>query len=216
MKHESLTTARGHSMYFGGNEPHQGFGIILSRRFNQQICSVIFHVYSARVCALHFQFGDVHVRVFSCYLPTGWDQHAIVEEVYELMTHCVGPTAEKTVPYQSSEETSMHVLARNISLHACDDDDDDVDSLGGCGEGPRNERRRGRLLVDWVIQHNLQIVSRTGDPATASESWTCVRNTDGLRVQFDYIFAYFCVIHVDSWCDFAIGLGLDHRCVHCV
>ena len=38
----------------------------------------------------------------------------------------------------------------------------------------------------------------------------------GAHVRIDFILTDMRLHHVSSWNDFAIGIGLDHRCVHCI
>ena len=47
-------------------------------------------------------------------------------------------------------------------------------------------------------------------------SWTCCRTLDRTCVQLDYIVANFRLQTVEVWHDFALPIGLDHRCAHCI
>ena len=90
----------------------------------------------------------------------------------------------------------------------------EAEYLGRCGAGQRNAR--GDMLATWVVQHGFQIMSRMGGPELAEENWTCIPTVDGAHVQIDFILTDMPLHHVSSWNDFAIGIGLDYRCVHCI
>ena len=60
------------------------------------------------------------------------------------------------------------------------------------------------------------IMNRMGGPEFAEENWTCIRTMDGAHVQIDFILMGMRLRHVSSWNEFAIAIGLDHRCVHCI
>ena len=91
---------------------------------------------------------------------------------------------------------------------------DETEHVGRCGAGQRNAR--GDMLATWVVQHGFQIMNRMDGQELAEENWTCIRTMDGAHVQIDFILTDMRLHHVSSWNDFAIGIGLDHRCVHCI
>ena len=90
---------------------------------------------------------------------------------------------------------------------------DDDDLLGTCRFGPRNDR--GWMLVRWVLEHGLLIQSRLDRNIRHDDCWTCHRSMDGVRVQMDYILSSVQLQLVQVKYDFAMPIGLDHRCVHC-
>ena len=91
---------------------------------------------------------------------------------------------------------------------------DDVNSFGRSGIGRRNAL--GQLLMQWVLQNGMLVQNRLDHKLLGEDSWTCCRAFDASLVQIDYILTSQKLNIMDSWCDFSIPIGLDHRCVHCV
>ena len=90
---------------------------------------------------------------------------------------------------------------------------DPVNLIGACGMGERNER--GNMLIQFVLEHGLQILNRQMPMSEIHESWTCARSLDGALVQIDFILADTRFLLMQSWNDFSLPIGLDHRSVHC-
>ena len=89
-----------------------------------------------------------------------------------------------------------------------------LDQIGQWGSGRQNER--GRLMMRFVMGKGLQICSRHNASENMEASWTCCRTLDKTCVQLDYILANFRLQTVEVWNDFALPIGLDHRCAHCI
>ena len=70
--------------------------------------------------------------------------------------------------------------------------------------------------MQWVLENGLLVQNRLDHKLLGEDSWTCCRTFDSSLVQIDFIFTSPKLIIMDSWCDFCIPIGLDHRCVHCV
>ena len=88
-------------------------------------------------------------------------------------------------------------------------------ALGGaCKWGRRNSR--GTLLMEWVFEHGLQIFSRMKQNALDHDSWTCQRTSDKSLVQLDFLTGAMAFQTQNMWNDFALPIGLNHRCVHCI
>ena len=47
------------------------------------------------------------------------------------------------------------------------------------------------------------------------DSWTCARSLDGALVQIDFLLADTRVVLLQTWNDFSLPIGLNHRSVHC-
>ena len=90
---------------------------------------------------------------------------------------------------------------------------DDFTVFGRSGTGNRNDR--GVMLMQWTVQNGLLIHSRLDNGLAQDEAWTCCRAMDLSLVQLDYILSSPKLSVENSWCDFTIPIGLDHRCVHC-
>ena len=90
---------------------------------------------------------------------------------------------------------------------------DPVNLIGACGMGERNER--GNTLTQFVLEHGLQILNRQMPMSEIHESWTCARSLDGALVQIDFVLADTRFLLMQSWNDFSLPIGLDHRAVHC-
>jgi hypothetical protein len=178
----------------------------LSVGFFRELLQVSFHAYSPQSCALHFHFGGRKIEDFSCYFSTTWDTDDAVDETYEflnlLLDACV---RDGVIPIHAGD------------FNACVGSPcrfDETEHIGRCGAGQRNAR--GDMLATWVVQHGFQIMNRMDGQELAEENWTCIRTMDGAHVQMDFILTDMRLHHVSSWNDFAIGIGLDHRCVHCI
>ena len=89
----------------------------------------------------------------------------------------------------------------------------EVELIGACGMGERNER--GNMLMQFVLEHGLQILNRQMPMSEIHESWTCARSLDGALVQLDFLTADTRFELLQSWNDFSLPIGLDHRSVHC-
>ena len=74
----------------------------------------------------------------------------------------------------------------------------------------------GSLLMEWVLEHGLQIFSRMKHSDCDHDSWTCQRASDKSLVQLDFLIGAMAFETQDTWNDFALPIGLDHRCVHCI
>lgn len=85
---------------------------------------------------------------------------------------------------------------------------------GHWGSGMQNER--GRILMRFVLAKGLQICNRQSTTDNMEASWTCCRTLDSTCVQLDYILANFRLQTVEVWNDFALPIGLDHCCAHCI
>ena len=61
----------------------------------------------------------------------------------------------------------------------------DVEFLGTCGLGDRNDR--GKMFARWILQNSLLGQSRMRGMDHPRDSWTCRCSMDGALVQFDFI-----------------------------
>ena len=68
----------------------------------------------------------------------------------------------------------------------------------------------------FVLAKGLQICNRQSTTDNMEASWTCCRTLDSTCVQLDYILANFRLQTVEVWNDFALPIGLDHCCAHCI
>ena len=143
--------------------------------------------------------------VFACYFPTTWMPDETVFEMYGvldlLLRNCV---REGRVPVLGGDFNACIGLAEGY---------DPVNLIGACGMGERNER--GNMLIQFVLEHGLQILNRQMPMSEIHESWTCARSLDGALVQIDFILADTRFLLMQSWNDFSLPIGLDHRSVHC-
>ena len=157
---------------------------------------VTFHAYSERLCALHLSFGHKKFQIFACYFPTSWAPDADVEGVYELLdlllTNC-------------RQSGAIPIIGGDFNA-----------SIGEAQAGIGRRNARGQLLMQWVLENGLLVQNRLDHKLVGEDSWTCCRAFDSSLVQIDFIFTSPKLIIMDSWCDFCIPIGLDHRCVHCV
>ena len=53
---------------------------------------------------------------------------------------------------------------------------DPVDLIAACGMGERNER--GNMLMQFVLEHGLQILNRQLPMSQVHEGWTCARSLE--------------------------------------
>ena len=200
-------TNDGQNLFLSGSPlGDAGVGICISKALSRDMLDVAFHAYSERLCALHLSFGHTKFQIFACYFPSSWVPDADVEGVYELLnlllTNCRQSGA---IPIIGSD--------LNASIGEAQAGDD-VNTFGGSGIGRRNAR--GQLLMQWVLENGLLVQNRLDHKLLGEDSWTCCRTFDSSLVQIDFIFPSPKLIIMDSWYDFSIPIGLDHRCVHCV
>ena len=203
---EMLEVDGGTKMFLSGGGPHQGVGIVVSKRCWGSMQDVVFHAYSPRVCSLTFRLANKEFVACACYMPTSWDTDEAVMEVYELLD---------LILY--SRDCVNRLLLLGGDLNACIGQmlpQDDLASWGTCGWGTRNSR--GSLLMEWVLEHGLQIFSRMKHSDCDHDSWTCQRASDKSLVQLDFLIGAMAFETQDTWNDFALPIGLDHRCVHCI
>ena len=203
---EMLEVDGGTKMFLSGGGPHQGVGIVVSKRCWGSMQDVVFHAYSPRVCSLTFRLANKDFVACACYMPTSWDTDEAVMEVYELLD---------LILY--SRDCVNRLLLLGGDLNACIGQmlpQNDLASSGTCGWGTRNSR--GSLLMEWVLEHGLQIFSRMKNSDCDHDSWTCQRASDKSLVQLDFLIGAMAFETQDTWKDFAVPIGLDHRCVHCI
>ena len=188
-----------------GGSTHAGVGICVGRKLAPDIADASFHCYSERVCALHFSMGHVKYRVFACYFPTTWAPDSEVEGLYDLLglliTNCEQAGANSIIGGDFNANIGTPLPG------------DDFTVFGRSGTGNRNDR--GAMLMQWTVQNKLFIQSRLDNRLAQDEAWTCCRAMDLSLVQLDYILSSPKLSVENSWCDFSIPIGLDHRCVHC-
>ena len=82
---EMLEVGGGTKMFLSGGGPHQGVGIVVSKRCWGSMQDVVFHAYSPRVCSLTFRLANKEFVACVCYMPTSWDTDEAVMEVYALL-----------------------------------------------------------------------------------------------------------------------------------
>ena len=149
-------------------------------------------------------------KLFFCiavYFPTTWHSEDEVEQVYTLLGFLLDATVKDgCVPVLGGDfNACIGPLANHEAL----------DQIGQWGSGRQNER--GRLLMRFfVMGKGLQICSRHNASENIEASWTCCRALDKTCVQLDHILANFRLQTVEVWNDFALPIGLDHRCAHCI
>ena len=199
---ESFETPRGDLIFLSGGTSSKGVGICVSNDLKQQMSKMSFHAISNRICILRFAMFGRSFKVFACYFPTCWDADQAVEELYEILSLFLD--AERGT-------NSVILLGGDFNaklgrLQASDDSN----HVGPFGIGSRNDRRS--LLARWIMSHNLQLLNRMKGN---HDNWTCERQSDGMRSQIDFLLGQLHVEVLDAWNDFAIPIGIDHRCVHC-
>ena len=71
------------------------------------------------------------------------------------------------------------------------------------------------MLIEFVLEHGLQILNRQMPMSRIHESWTCARSWDGALVQIEFIVADTRFLLMQSWNGFSLPIGVDHRSGHC-
>ena len=206
---EVFVTPAGHKLCFSGGDGEsgrQGVGVAIHKRLLQQINSISFSAFSNRVCQLQFSLCTTYFRCIAVYFPTTWHSEDDVEQVYTLLGFFLDASVKDgCVPVLGGDfNACIGPLANPEALH----------HIGQLGSGRQNER--GRLLIRFVTAKGLQICSRHNASENMEASWTCCRTLDRTCVQLDYILANFRLQTVEVWNDFALSIGLDHRCAHCI
>ena len=126
--------------------------------------------------------------VFACYFPTTWmpDETLEMYGVLDLLLRtCV---REGRVPVLGGDFNACIGLAEGYGP---------VNLIGACGMGERNES--GNMLIQFVLQHGLQILNRQMPMSEIHASWTCARSLDGALVQIDFILADTRSLLMQSW-----------------
>ena len=201
--HEVFETPRQGKLYLSGGFAFHGVGIYIAPKFCKSISGICFHAISARLCMLQFSFHSRRFHAYSCYFPTSWDNDDSVDELYSVLDLMLA---------NSHASAAISVLGGDFNAHiGAAMPHDDVGLLGSWGSGVRNVR--GSKLTNWVLEHQLHIVSRFAN-APLQDSWTCKRAFDTSLVQIDYIICDVRLGPLSTWNDFSIATGLDHRCVH--
>ena len=204
-KEESYTAIRGNRMYFSGGLAHQGVGVIIGNIFHSKLRDISFHVYSPRICVLKCSLGMLKLELFAVYFPTSWDDILEMEGLYTLLQvlldNCVSRGA---YPILGGD---FNACVGPVSRS------DDVDLVGCFGFGERNAQ--GMLLAQWVMQNGLYIANRQKPTHQIEDSWTCRRSSDGTLTQIDFIVLDRRTLFDNTWNDYVIPIGLDHRCAHC-
>ena len=205
-KEEHFTTTGGHKVFLSGGSPgKRGVGICVARKLLDKMNGILFSSYSDRVCTLHFKLGTIRFQIFSCYMPTSWEPDLDVEQFLELLGLLLSCCADNG---------NVSILGGDFNaVLGSPLDGDDVEFLGTCGLGDRNDR--GRMFARWILQNGLLVQSRMRGMDHLRGSWTCRRSMDGALVQLDFILSsphFHCVA---TSCDFSFPIGLDHRSVHC-
>ena len=203
---ETLECGDGTKMFLSGGGAHRGVGIGVSNKCWGSMQDISFHAYSPRVCSLTFRLANKNFVACACYMPTSWDTDEAVIEMYELLDLILySPACVNRLPLIGGD------------LNACIGQmlpQDDFVSCGTCGWGTRNSR--GSLLMQWVLEHGLQTFNRMKHSDFDPDSWTCQRAGDGSLVQIDFLIGAMAFQLQTTWNDFAIPIGLDHRCLHCI
>ena len=202
---ETVLTPGGNKLFLAGGAGHGGVGICISRQFLCQMRELTFHAFSCRLCSLKFTLGNKRFVVFACYFPTTWMSDETVFEMYGLLDLLLRTCVrEGRIPVVGGDFNACIGLAEGY---------DPVDLIGACCMGERNER--GNMLIQFVLEHGLQILNRQLPMSQTHESWTCARSLDGALVQIDFLLADTRLELLQSWNDFTLPIGLDHRSVHC-
>ena len=138
---------------------------------------VHFHVFSARVCALHATIFNVKFQFFFVYFPTTWEHDEVVEQVYDVLTVFISTCVrEGATPLVAGDFTAS--IGRALPH-------DEIEFFGSCGCGHRNAR--GWSLIDWVLGNGLLIQNRLDTTMNNDASWTCHRSFAGALVQLDFV-----------------------------
>ena len=209
---EVFVTPAGHKLFFsgggggGGEGGHQGVGGAIHKRLLQQINSISFSAFASRVCQLQFSLRTTYFRCIAVYFPTTWHSEDDVEQVYTLLGFLLDASVKDgCVPVLGGD---FNACIGPLTNHEA------LDQIGQWGSRRQNER--GRFLMRFVMGKGLQICSRHNASENMEASWTCCRTLDKTCVQLDYILANFRLQIVEVWNDFALPIGLDHRCAHCI
>ena len=200
---EMFKTTRGDKLFFSGGSRGQGVGICMSKTWQTDVRNISFHAYSPRVCLLRCCKGTRKFAFVAVYFPTSWDSDDAVEEVYDVLSlvldNCI-------------RDDAVIVLGGDFNASLGHLQAGDEPSMGVCGLGQRNIR--GITLASWALSYGLQFSNRFADPIFGADSWTCRRSMDGERVQMDFILTSSILQVVHTQADWALPIGLDHRCVH--
>ena len=203
---EMLEVDGGTRKFLTAGGPHQGVGMVVSKRCWGSMHNVVFHVYCPRVCSLTFRLAKKDFVACACYMPTSWDTDQAVMEVYELLD---------LILY--SRDCVNRLLLLGGDLNACIGQmlpQHDLVSCGTCKWGTGNTN--SSVLVEWVLEHGLQIFSRMKHSNRDHDSWSCQRASDKSLVQLDFLIGAMAFETQDTWNDSALPIGLNHRCVHCI
>ena len=200
---EMLKVDGGTKKFLSGGGPHQGVGMVVSKRCWGSMQDVVFHVYSPRVCSLTFRLANKDFVACACYRPTSWDTDEAVMEVYEFL--------DLILCWRDCVNRFFFFVGGD--LNACIGQmlpQNDLASCGTCRWGTRNSR--GSLLMEW--DGLQQIFSRMKHSNCDHDSWPCQRASDKSLIQLDFLIGAMAFESQDTWNDFALPIGLDHRCVH--
>ena len=169
---ETVLTPGGNKLFLAGGAGHGGVGICVSGQFCCQMRELTFHAFSFRLCSLKFTVGNKKFMVFACYFPTTWMPDETVFEMYGLLDLLLRTCVrEGRIPLLGGDFNACIGLAEGYDL---------VDLIGACGMGERNER--GNMLMQFVLEHGLQILNRQLPMSQIHENWTCARSLDGALV----------------------------------
>ena len=195
-----------HKVFLDGGSPRKrGVGICMAKKLLDKINGVLVFSYSDRMRTLHFTLGTIRFQFFSCYMPTSWEPDLDVEPFLELLGLLLSWCADNGNVSSLSGDFNA-VLGSRL-------EGDDVEFLGTCGLGDRNDP--GRMFARWILQNGLLVQSRMRGMDHPRDSWTCRRSMDGALVQLDFILRSPHCHCVATLCDFSFPIGLDHRSVHC-
>ena len=111
--------------------------------------NVNFHAYSDRLCALHFSMGNYVFRLFSVYFPISWDAEGQMDNLYDVLALVVGNCCQAGAVPTVAGDFNASLGSRLLT--------DNVETLGFCGVGVRNET--GWMLSQWVHQTGLIVQS---------------------------------------------------------
>ena len=206
---EVFMTPVGHKLFFSGDDGgsgHQGVGVAIHKRLLHQIDSISFSAFSSRVCQLQLSWGTTCFRCIAVYFPTSWHSEDDVEHVYSLLDLLLDACVKDgCIPILGGD---FNACIGPLENHEA------MDQIGHWGSGMQNER--GRILMRFVLAKGLQICNRQSTTENMEASWTCCRTLDSTCVLLDYILANFRLQTVEVWNDFALPIGLDHRCANCI
>ena len=151
------------------------------------------------------QFGHVEIGSVCNIFPTSWDDILEMEGMptllQVLLDNCVSRGA---YPILGGDfNACIGLVSRS----------DDVDLVGCFGIGEGNAQ--GMLLAQWIMQNGLYIANRQKPTHQIEDSWTCRRSSDGTLTQIDFIVLDRRTLFDNTWNDYVIPIGLDHRCVDC-